>query len=734
MIGIPARPDVNTGSDNDSVRSTGSISMVSVGQDSSSIQPEIYVNKGFEPSLGDSAHTLATQATEDSRKPLYGVDENEERGNWTGRFDFLLSLLGYAVGLGNIWRFPYLAYRNGGGAFLIPYVIMMGIVGVPLFYLEATLGQFCSCGPMTCWEFAPIFKGVGISMVIVSALTSIYYNMVLAWAYYYLFLSLTSELPWQTCNNKWNTKVCSLKLPLVSCEVGTKEKNGTCSNGDGFTGIWNESLFRETTHIKLVSPAEEYWNHKALAMSPGIETFGVPKWDLVLCLMLAWVIVFFCLIKGIKSTGKVVYFTALFPYVVLTILFFRGVTLEGAGKGVEFFIKPTFERLLDGRVWKDAAVQIFFSLSIAGGGLVTLSSYNRFHNNILVDTIIVSIGDIFTCIFGGFVIFSFLGYMAHKQGTTVDKVAADGAGLAFVVYPDAVTSLPAPPFWSILFFLMLITLGLDSQFAMVETVLTGTMDQYPYLRSKKTFIIFSICCIFFILGLPLTCPGGMYLLQLMDNYVGGWTLLIIGFSETIAVIYCYGVNRFFQDLEVMLGKPQWLWWKICWYALSPAAIMFIFVFTFVDYTPSKYGDYLYPAWADAMGWIMAAAAVIAIPITALYKIYKTDDPATPLAKLRFLITPTADWGPALVKHRALIKHVQGFVLDPYEDKARHVDPRYRSKTSIPTASSQVSIVSKSTGPRYNFSNDVSSRSNISMSTTGISQVSMVTQLTMESNV
>ncbi|CAG2234787.1 GLYT [Mytilus edulis] len=517
-----------------------------------SLDPGIYDDKkGY--SRTPSTGTGVTVETTDSRKLIFGKDENEDRGNWSGRFDFLLSLLGYAVGLGNVWRFPYLCYRNGGGAFLIPFVLMMGLIGVPLFFMEASLGQFCSSGPMTCWKFAPMFKGVGIAMVLVSGFTSLYYNMILAWSYYYLFVSFTSDLPWADCNNpEWNTEFCADKLPLIDCTT-TKYLNGTCYNGDQFLGLWNDTMFTEVTGHKRISAAEEYWTNRAINMSSGIDDFGQPKWQLVMCLMLAWIICFLCLMKGIKTTGKVVYFTAIFPFVVLIILFFRGVTLDNAGQGIYYFIVPDFDRLLDAQVWKDAAVQIFFSMSIAGGGLVTLASYNRFHNNILKDSIIVCVGDTLTCIFAGFVIFSFLGYMAGRMNLHVKDVARDGAGLAFVVYPEAVTSMPGAPFWSILFFLMLITLGLDSQFAMLETVLTGVTDQWPHLRQHKTIVILIICSLFFLAGLPLTCPGGIYLLQILDNYVGGWTLLLIGFAECMCLTYAYGVTRFMKDIEVMLG-------------------------------------------------------------------------------------------------------------------------------------------------------------------------------------
>ncbi|KAK3780835.1 hypothetical protein RRG08_059478 [Elysia crispata] len=138
-------------------------------------------------------------------KVVYGQDENTERGNWSGRLDFVLSMLGYAVGLGNIWRFPYLCYRNGGGAFLLPYLIMLVLVGIPLFYLEVSLGQFCSKGAAKCWDFAPMLKGVGIAMIMCSTMVTIYYNVIIAWSQFYFIISFTDHVPWDTCDKGWNS-------------------------------------------------------------------------------------------------------------------------------------------------------------------------------------------------------------------------------------------------------------------------------------------------------------------------------------------------------------------------------------------------------------------------------------------------------------------------------------------------------------------------------------------------
>ncbi|XP_057168380.1 sodium-dependent proline transporter isoform X1 [Ursus arctos] len=330
------------------------------------------------------------------------VDFAADRGNWTGKLDFLLSCIGYCVGLGNVWRFPYRAYTNGGGAFLVPYFLMLAICGIPLFFLELSLGQFSSLGPLAVWKISPLFKGAGAATLLIVGLVAIYYNAIIAYVLFYLFASLTSSLPWEHCGNWWNTDLCLEHR-------GSKDGNGALP----------------LNLTSTVSPSEEYWSRYVLHIqgSRGIGSPGGIRWNLCLCLLLAWVIVFLCILKGVKSSGKVVYFTATFPYLILLMLLVRGVTLPGAWKGIQFYLTPQFHHLLSSKVWVEAALQIFYSLGVGFGGLLTFASYNTFHQNIYRDTFIVTLGNAITSILAGFAIFSVLGYMSQELGVPVDQVA-----------------------------------------------------------------------------------------------------------------------------------------------------------------------------------------------------------------------------------------------------------------------------------------------------------------------
>ncbi|XP_019406566.1 PREDICTED: sodium- and chloride-dependent glycine transporter 2 [Crocodylus porosus] len=581
-------------------------------------------------------------------------DENKARGNWSSKLDFILSMVGYAVGLGNVWRFPYLAFKNGGGAFLIPYLMMLALAGIPIFLLEVSLGQFASQGPVSVWKAIPALQGCGIAMLIISVLIAIYYNIILCYTLFYLFASFVPVLPWASCNNPWNTPDCKdkNKLLLDSCIIGDHPKIQIKNSTFCMSAYPNLTMVNFTSqgNKTFVSGSEEYFKYFVLKISAGIEYPGEIRWPLVLSLFLAWVIVYLSLAKGIKTSGKVVYFTATFPYVVLIILLVRGVTLPGAGAGIWYFITPKWEKLVDAMVWKDAATQIFFSLSAAWGGLITLSSYNKFHNNCYRDTLIVTCTNSATSIFAGFVIFSVIGFMANELKVDIEDVADQGPGIAFVVYPEALTRLPLSPFWAIIFFLMLLTLGLDTMFATIETIVTSVSDEFPkYLRTHKPLFTLGCCISFFIMGFPMITQGGMYMLQLVDTYAASYSLVIIAIFELVGVSYIYGLQRFCEDIEMMIGFQPNKFWRVCWAFVTPTILTFILSFSFYQWEPMTYGAYHYPGWSMVLGWLMLACSVIWIPVMFVIKMHLA--PGKFIERLKLVCSPQPDWGPFLAKHR-----------------------------------------------------------------------------------
>ncbi|ROT69479.1 putative sodium- and chloride-dependent glycine transporter 1-like isoform X3 [Penaeus vannamei] len=276
-------------------------------------------------------------------------------------------------------------------AFLIPYVIMLLCAGLPLFFMELALGQYVSLGPNILFpKLAPIFSGLGWGMIVVSALVAIYYNLILAWTLFYTFASFTSVLPWGHCDNDFNSIECFTEDAAANCRnQSLLYYNKSCISIDSYCSIGNLSSYNETYcedlitgeikkaegSVPRISASEDYFKNRMLGVTGTTwDDMGGMRWELVGCLALAWIIVGACLAKGVKSSGKVVYFTALFPYAVLLILFIRGVTLEGAYKGVEFYLlRPNISRLGEIEVWNDAATQIFYSLGSSFGGLITLA-------------------------------------------------------------------------------------------------------------------------------------------------------------------------------------------------------------------------------------------------------------------------------------------------------------------------------------------------------------------------
>ncbi|XP_013413993.1 sodium- and chloride-dependent GABA transporter ine [Lingula anatina] len=530
------------------------------------------------------------------------VEQHVVRPNWGKKLEFILACVGYAVGLGNVWRFPYLCYISGGGAFLIPYFIMLFLCGIPLLYMEMAVGQYTRLGPIGALEkLCPLFKGAGLATVVISYLLCTYYNVIIAWAGYYFVQCFQTELPWATCNHTWNSDKC----------------------WDDYSP--NATLLRPNDSV---SPSEEFYNNNVLEQTSGIDVVGSIRWQLLIPLFISWVAVYFCIWKGVKSTGKVVYFTATFPYVVLIVLFGRGITLPGSYKGISFFIYPKWELLLDPAVWVNAAAQNFNSIGIAFGSLIAFSSYNKFNNRIFPDVMSVSLLNAATSIFAGFVIFSILGHIAYTQGKEVEDVVTQGPGLVFVTYPAALVNMPISQLWAALFFFMLMCLGIDSQFAMVEVIITSLEDHfgrfiYRFLR-RKELLVLVVCVISFLIGLIYITQGGIYFFRLVDAYAAGISLMYLAFFEVVAIVWIYGANRLARNVKEMTGNYPYMYFRVCWWSFAPLLILAIWIFGWVKYKPITYGNYIYPDWAIGLGWGVALLSILCIPGGMIHALYQAE--------------------------------------------------------------------------------------------------------------
>ncbi|XP_035230755.1 sodium-dependent nutrient amino acid transporter 1-like isoform X3 [Stegodyphus dumicola] len=450
-----------------------------------------------------------------------GKNDAPERGQWSKGIQSLLLCLSMSVGLGNIWRFPNIAYNNGGGAFLIPYLLLLFIIGRPLYYLELILGQFCSQGPIKMWRIVPAFK----------------------------------------------------------------------------------------------------------------------EW--------------FCrrLISALRTILDMSYFTAFFPFFGLIALLIIACLEEGSWEGIKFFFKPDLEKLKDINVWYKATEQSFFSLTVAYGNIVMIASYNKFHNNVYRDAMIISVLDTFVNILAGCVSFAVLGSLSHKYAKDIREVVNhEGLGLAFIVYPEALAAIKyVPQLWSVIFFFMLFVLGVGSSMSMIETILTIIKDKFPVLRKKEWLLAMGICSMFFALGVPLTTNVGQLILVILNNYGAGIAVFFYAVLELVGVMWIYGLKNFCQDVEFMLNKPPGIFWKVTWAFTAPVALTIIFIIGIIDAESTV--DPTLPDWASAMGWFLAALALVQIPLWFIVAVYR-DPHIGVIKKVLSALKPAENWGPSDPVHNA----------------------------------------------------------------------------------
>ncbi|XP_057381028.1 sodium-dependent nutrient amino acid transporter 1-like isoform X2 [Daphnia carinata] len=582
----------------------------------------------------------ATAASSDvfSSAEVTESDEGQQRDTWGNPIEFLMSCISLSVGLGNIWRFPFTAYENGGGAFLIPYLVVLLLIGKPLYFMEMILGQFSSYGSVKVWAVVPMAKGVGYGGALATWFVVTYYCCLMALTVFYFFSSFQTVLPWTVCDPAWATSTCY--------------NSGSASNLTGLANLTGRT-----------SSAEEFFNHNVLQKIINIDDgVGAPEWRLTLCLLLSWIIIALILMKGVTSSGKAAYFTAIFPYVVLITLLIRGVTLEGAVDGILFFITPQWDKILTPQVWYAAVTQCFFSLSVGFGPIIMNASYNGFRHRIYRDATIVSFMDTFTSLLAGVTIFSILGNLAHESGKPIETVVQGGTGLAFISYPEAIAKFDVvPQLFAVLFFLMLFTLGIGSAVSLTGCVITVICDAFP--DWKRWMVTLIISGIGFLLGLVYITPGGQHVLDVVDFFGGGFIVFVIAVVETIAICWVYGLKNFLRDAEFMLGIRLGIYWKFTWGLFIPLSLMGIFIYSLANFRTFVTDGYVYPASLTGSGWVLAALALLQVPIWAGVSILKRK--GSLMDRIKASLTPTENWGPQDMKTRSQ------WILFKSDDSAEH---------------------------------------------------------------
>jgi NSS family neurotransmitter:Na+ symporter len=478
---------------------------------------------------------------------------------WSSRTTFVLAAVGSAVGLGNLWRFPYIVYDNGGAVFLIPWLIALVTAGFPLLVLEMAVGcwgrdKFGVNGAPAAFDgMKPGMRWIGWGALANGFIIVCFYAVVMGWAFNYLVKS--------------------------------------------FTLAWG-------------ADAQSHFFNEVLHISSGPLDIGGVVPALLGAAIVAWICIYLAIFKGTKIVSKIVVWTVPLPVLIIIVFVIRGLTLPGAFDGLEYYLKPEWSKLLKPEVWLAAYSQVFFSMTLAFGVMPAYASYLPKKSDINVNALWVTALDAAISFISGFAVFTVLGFLAMQKGVPVSEVVASGPGLAFVTYPTAISLMPvAATLFGILFFVTLLTLAIDSAFSLVEGIVAGAHDYLPMKRETITFIA---CTVALIGGILFSTKAGLYWLDIVDHHINNFGLTTFGLLECIAIGWIVGAEKvrgFVNETsDVSIGR----WWNFCIKYLTPAVLIFMMVTTLIQRIKIPYEGYPQKAlWIGGWG---AIALVFTIAI------------------------------------------------------------------------------------------------------------------------
>lgn len=458
------------------------------------------------------------------------------REQWDNRFAFILAAIGSAIGLGNIWRFPFVCYQNGGGAFLIAYVIALLTTGIPLLVLEFGLGhKMEGASPLSFGKIRKKLEWFGWVPVLIGFMIVTYYSVIMAYCIKYGIASITQAY--------------------------------------------------------AVDPSGYFFN-ETLGMTSGpFEFGGFTKQFMWLAggLIVSWIWIVFSVWKGAKTVSKVVYFTVLVPWFLLIVFVIRGVTLPGAMDGLAYYLTPDFSKLLDLKVWMAAYTQIFFSLSVGFGIMIAYSSFLPRKTDLVNNAFIVGFADALTAFVGGLAVFGALGYHAHILGKPIDQLSdIAGPGLAFVTYPAIIANLPLAPMFGVLFFLMLLTLAIDSAFSMVEGLTASIIDKWGFSHLKANL---TVSIIALLIGLVFCTGAGLFWLDTLDHFMNYLALGISVLGACIFIGWTYGAGTIREYSNSLSDFGVGKWWEISIKYFTPILLVVLIGNELLERFKGSYENY-----------------------------------------------------------------------------------------------------------------------------------------------
>ncbi len=457
------------------------------------------------------------------------------RPQWKTHIGFLLAAIGSAIGLGNIWRFPYLCYKNGGGAFLIPYFIALIVVGIPLMILEIGLGhKMRGSAPASYATISRRWEWLGWwQLLFIMFGIMLYYSVIIAWCLDYFFYSF--NLSWGDDPNAFFFTEFLMKTdsPFQIGDIRTPILFG-------LAGVW----------------------------------------------FLSWFIVFLGVQKGLERANK--FFMPLL-FILVAVIVFWSVRLPGAKDGLAVYLKPDFSRLKEIGVWIDAFSQIFFTLSLAFGIMIAYASYLPRKSEIVRDSIIISFTNCFFSVFVGFGIFAVLGYMANKTGQPISQVITKQIGLAFVAFPKAISMLPSlSGLFGAVFFASLVIAGLSSAISILEAFTSGVVDKFHYPR---TAVVSVLCITGFAGSIIFTTQGGLFWIDIVDHFINQYGLVLAGLLECILIGWVYKTKRLRDHIDhASTTKISWCWDYVIKIVI-PAVLIVLLVNSLIQEFAAPYEGY-----------------------------------------------------------------------------------------------------------------------------------------------